>query len=170
VTAQRLTAPDFPDVLRANLRAVLVGTRGRSGSPHALHYYDGVGNHFWTLLYDSGLIGALLDPGEDERVLEYGLGLTDLVYRDGVADVLALHRKIRRYRPRVVAFVSKTAAASYARVAGERRPRGYGALSWTVAGRPAFVLPGSSGANNAMPLPLRAAMWGDLADFIDSER
>jgi TDG/mug DNA glycosylase family protein len=101
-------------------------------------------------------------------VLEYGLGLTDLVYRDGVADVHALHAKIRRYRPGVVAFVSKTAATSYASVTAQRRPRGYGALSWTVAGRPAFVLPGSSGANNAMPLPMRAAMWRDLDDFIAS--
>jgi TDG/mug DNA glycosylase family protein len=37
-----------------------------------------------------------------------------------------------------------------------------------VAGRPAFVLPGPSGANNGMPLPLRIALWSDLADFVDS--
>ncbi|HEY7010043.1 MAG TPA: mismatch-specific DNA-glycosylase, partial [Jatrophihabitantaceae bacterium] len=165
---QPVSAGDFPDVLRSGLRAVLVGTRGRSGSPHRLHYYDGAGNHFWTLLHASGLSGELLDPADDARVLEYGLGLTDLVYRDGVADVRALHAKIRRYRPGVVAFVSKTAASSYASVTAQRRPRGYGALSWTVAGRPAFVLPGSSGANNAMPLPMRAAMWRDLDDFIAS--
>ena len=67
-----------------------------------------------------------------------------------------------------MAFVSKTAATSYASVTRQRQPRGYGALSWTVVGRPAFVLPGSSGANNAMPLPLRAAMWRDLGDFIEA--
>jgi double-stranded uracil-DNA glycosylase len=158
----------LPDILRRGLRAVLIGTRGRSGSPHGLHYYDGPGNHFWTLLHESGLTPDRLEPAEDERVLQYGLGLTDLVYRDGVADLAGLHAKIRRCRPTVVAFVSKTAAASYASVAHQRQPRGYGALSWPVAGRPAFVLPGSSGANNAMPIALRAAMWRDLSDFIES--
>jgi TDG/mug DNA glycosylase family protein len=157
-----------PDILRRGLRAVLVGTRGRSGSPHGVHYYDGRGNHFWTLLHQSGLTPTLLDPSEDERVLQYGLGLTDLVYRDGVADLAGLQGKMRRYRPTAVAFVSKTAATSYASVAHERQPRGYGPLSWTVGGRPAFVLPGSSGANNAMPIALRAAMWRDLGDFIES--
>jgi double-stranded uracil-DNA glycosylase len=157
-----------PDIVRRGLRALLVGTRGRSGSPHGLHYYDGRGNHFWRLLHESGLTPTLLDPSEDERVLQYGLGLADLVYHDGVADLAGLQGTVRRYRPAVVAFVSKTAATSYASVARERQPRGYGPLSWTVAGRPAFVLPGSSGANNAMPIALRAAMWRDLGDFIES--
>ena len=45
--------------------------------------------------------------------------------------------------------------------------KGYGELSWTAAGRPAFVLPGPSGANNGMHLPLRIALWRDLADFLE---
>lgn len=69
-----------------------------------------------------------------------------------------------------MAFVSKTAAGSYARAAGRRRPQRYGEVSWSVAGRPAFVLPGPSGANNGMPLPLRIALWRDLADFLESLR
>jgi TDG/mug DNA glycosylase family protein len=81
--------------------------------------------------------------------------------------VPSFQRTLHRAAPRVVAFVSKTAASSYARAAGERLPRGYGELSWQVADRPAFVLPGPSGANNGMPLPLRIAMWRDLVDFLD---
>jgi TDG/mug DNA glycosylase family protein len=133
-----------------------------------MHYYDGPGNHFWTILHMSGLVPDRLEPDDDERLPDFGLGLTDLVYRDGVPDLDRLHRQLRRARPRVVAFVSKTAAASYASVTRQRQPRGYGPLSWRVAGRPAFVLPGSSGANNAMSLPLRAAMWRDLSDFIET--
>ncbi len=67
-----------------------------------------------------------------------------------------------------MAFVSKSAAMSYAREVGERLPREYGPLSWTVVGIPAFVLPGPSGANNAMSVPYRAALWRDLADFLES--
>ena len=158
----------LPAILRPGLRAVLVGTRGRSGSPHQEHYYDGRGNSFWTILHLSGLVPVPLEPADDARLPEFGLGLTDLVYADGAPDLAGLHRRLRRARPVVVAFVSKTAAASYASVTRQRQPRGYGALSWTVAGRPAFVLPGTSGANNAMPVQVRAAMWRDLADFIES--
>lgn len=161
-------AARLPHLLRGGLRAVLVGTRGRSGSPHGRHYYDGPGNHFWTLLQLSGLTPVRLDPEQDEQILEYGLGLTDLVYADAVPDLAGLRARVGRARPRAVAFVSKSAALSYASAAGERRPHGYGALSWTVAGSPAFVLPGSSGANNAMPLALRAALWRDLGDFVES--
>ncbi len=159
---------DLPPILRPGLRAVLVGTRGQSGSPHRLHYYDGPGNSFWALLFDSGLTPVRLEPAEDDRLPDFGLGLTDLVYRDGSAEVARLHGQLRHSVPRVVAFVSKSAAGAYASVTRQRRPRGYGPLSWPVAGRPAFVLPGPSGANNAMPLGLRAAMWRDLADFIEA--
>lgn len=158
----------LPDILAPGLRAVLVGTSGGGGGPHRQHYYDGRSNHFWTLLHRSGLTAELLDPSDDRRVLEYGLGLTDLRFRDGEPQLAALQRAIRRHRPLAVAFVSKAAATAYARAAGERLPRGYGPLSWDVAGRAAFVLPGSSGANNAMSVPMRAAMWRDLADFVET--
>ena len=72
----------------------------------------------------------------------------------------------RAAAPQVLAFVSKTAATWYARGAGMRPPRGYGELDWTVAGRPAFVLPGPSGANNAMAAS-RTALWADLVDFLE---
>lgn len=156
------------DVLQPGLRAVFVGTRGRNGSPHGQHYYDGAGNQFWNLLHLSGLTPVRLDPADDVTLPSYGYGLTDLVWRDVEADLAALHRALLRARPEVVAFVSKTAAVSYAREAGERLPRDYGALSWTVVGVPAFVLPGPSGANNAMSVPFRAALWRDLADFLES--
>ena len=92
--------------------------------------------------------------------------------RAGYEPEVLIHRRefdraVRAVGPTVVAFVSKTAATWYARGAGERLPQGYGELTWTVAGVPAFVLPGPSGANNGMPLALRLALWTDLADFLE---
>jgi TDG/mug DNA glycosylase family protein len=156
----------LPDILGRDLRVLLVGTTGRTSSPHQAHYYDGRGNHFWTLLHASGLVPAPLAPSDDVALPTYGLGLTDLVWQGDAWDVARLHRAVGRSRPRVVGFVSKTAASAYARATRNRLPREYGALSWTVAGSPAFVLPGPSGANNAMPVQLRAALWSDLVDFL----
>ena len=70
------------DLLAPGLRAVFVGTRGRNGSPHGRHYYDGAGNQFWNLLHLSGLTPVRIDPSDDVTLPSYGFGLTDLVWRD----------------------------------------------------------------------------------------
>jgi TDG/mug DNA glycosylase family protein len=167
----------LPDYLVPGLRVVIAGTRraGRALEPD--HFYAGPGNKFWVLLHESGLVPRLLDPDEDAQVVELGVGLTDLLSvvdeRAGEEPVTTwcldeFVAKIVEVQPSAVAFVSKTAATRYARAAGERAPKDYGAVSWTVGGRPAFVLPGPSGANNGMSLPLRIALWRDLADFLDT--
>jgi TDG/mug DNA glycosylase family protein len=161
-------------LLRPGLRVVITGTVGRGHKP--AQYYAGAGNRFWELLHESGLVGERLDPGQAGRLPDLGVGLTDLVLErvlvagrepETVVHRLPFDQAIRAVAPQVVAFVSKTAATWYARGAGERLPQAYGELGWTVAGVPAFVLPGPSGANNGMPLVLRLAMWADLADFCD---
>ncbi len=163
------------DILRPGLRVVIAGTIAAWHRAERRHYYDGAGNQFWTLLHASGLVPDPLGPHDDDRLPDFGIGLTDLVRtrpsepgEPPVFDVAAFHAKLVAAHPRAVAFVSKTASASYARAAGERSPRGFGPLEWDVAGRPAFVLPGPSGANNGMPLPLRTALWRDLLDFLDT--
>lgn len=161
------------DFLRPGLRVVVTGTIAAWHRAEREHYYAGAGNQFWVLLHESGLVPEPLEPADDHRVTDFGVGLTDLVRtrvsRPGeppVFDIDAFTAKIVRCRPAVVAWVSKTSASSYPRAAGQRLPRDFGPLPWDVAGRPAFVLPGPSGANNGMPLPLRIALWRDLADFL----
>jgi TDG/mug DNA glycosylase family protein len=162
------------DILGPDVRVVIAGTIAAWDRADREHYYDGPGNAFWLLLHESGLTARRLAPEEDHLLPTFGIGVTDLVRTEPSPpgepprfDVRTFHRVLRRAAPRAVAFVSKTAASSYARAAGERLPRGYGELSWSVAGRPAFVLPGPSGANNGMPLPLRISLWRDLVDFLD---
>jgi TDG/mug DNA glycosylase family protein len=157
------------DIVVPGLRVVVVGTIAARHRAERDHYYGGRGNAFWLLLHQSGLTPRQLAADEDEMLPQFGIGLTDLVWLpSGEPDLARLQTKLAAAAPDAVAFVSKTAAASYARVAGERPPRSYGELPWPVAGIPAFVLPGPSGANNGMPLPLRIAMWRDLADFLDA--
>jgi len=166
------TGPDR-SLLRPGLRVVIAGTVGRTRRPS--QYYAGVGNRFWELIHEGRLVGERLNHGQAERLPDLGVGLTDLVIERvqavGQEPDWVIHRRpfdqaIRYASPQVVAFVSKTAATWYARGAGLRLPRGYGELDWTVAGTPAFVLPGPSGANNGMPLALRISLWTDLADYL----
>jgi TDG/mug DNA glycosylase family protein len=163
------------DILGPGLRVVIAGTIAAWDRDALEHYYARPGNSFWLLLHESGFTPQPLAPEDDHLLPRYGIGLTDLIRTAESLpgepprfDVAGFVAKLTAAAPEAVAFVSKTAATSYARAAGERPPRGYGELSWTVAGRPAFVLPGPSGANNGMPLPLRIALWSDLDDFLGS--
>lgn len=161
------------DILGPGLRVVIAGTIAAWHRAEQEHYYAGAGNNFWLLLHEGGLTPVRLAPAEEHRLPEFGIGLTDLVRTERSEpgepprfDVAGFHRTVHGAATPAVAFVSKTAASSYARATAQRLPRGYGELPWTVDGIPGFVLPGPSGANNGMPLPLRIALWRDLGDFL----
>ena len=163
------------DIVEPGVRVIIAGTIAAWHRAEREHYYASPGNHFWTLLHASGLVPTLMRPEQDHLLPSHGVGLTDLVRTrramPGEAPVFDLHRfcsVIERGGPLAVAFVSKAAATAYARRARERAPREFGPQPWTVAGRSTFVLPGPSGANNGMPLPLRIALWSDLVDFLET--
>ena len=165
----------LPDLLRPGVRVVIAGTIAAWHRAERAHYYDGAGNSFWVLLHESGLVPEPLTPDQDDQVLDFGVGLTDLVRTRRSEpgepphfDRAGFERRIRRAAPLAVAFVSKTAANSYARSAGVRLVKDFGETPWPVGRVPAFVLPGPSGANNGMPLPLRIALWRDLVDFLET--
>lgn len=70
----------LPDYLGPDLRVVFVGTAVATASATRGHYYAGPGNRFWELLWEAGLTGErILSPADDESILQYGVGLTDLV-------------------------------------------------------------------------------------------
>ncbi len=144
-----------------------------------MHYFAGAGNIFWLLLDEIGLTPDRLNPADDYTLPRYGIGLTDLyatVTRHNGRIVRVEYEldefltKLRRVRPEVVAFVSKDAAINYARAARLSPPKDYGPTPWPVGDSAGFVLPGPSGANNAMPIPLRVAMWRELVDFLETAR
>src|SRR5688572_6862198 len=72
---------DVPDYLRAGLKLVLVGINPGRRSGATGHHYAFPGNHFWPLLYQSGLLPLPLTFAEDARVLEFDIGLTNLCDR-----------------------------------------------------------------------------------------
>jgi len=71
----------LPDHLAANLDILFIGINPGLMSAYKGHHYCGANNHFWPLLYDSGLIGEPLTYAEDRKCLDYGIGLTNIVAR-----------------------------------------------------------------------------------------
>lgn len=146
----------LPDYLAPDLRVVFCGTAAGKDSASFGHYYAGNGNLFWTYLYRAKITPEPLFPSTDHRVLEFGVGLTDLAKRIAASsdrglrphyDVDGFIAKIERYRPRWVAFHGKEAAKEVSRALGHGGAVVLGNQNWTVAEAQTFVLPSASGSN-----------------------
>jgi TDG/mug DNA glycosylase family protein len=132
MAAARDPAGPVADVIAPGLDALFVGINPGFASARAGHHFANPANPFWALLHESRLVDRRLAPAEERALLDYGLGITNLVARAtaGVADLTredlehgrqALVRKIRRHQPRAVVFVGLTAYAAFERRRRARR-------------------------------------------------
>ena len=146
----------LPDYLAPDLRVVICGTAAGTTSASIGHYYAGPGNLFWTYLYRAGITTEPLFPSTDSRVLEFGVGLTDLAKKVAAScdrglhahyDVGAFVLKIERFRPAWVAFHGKKAAREVSKALGHGGKVPLGEQPWMVGNARVFVLPSASGSN-----------------------
>ncbi len=83
------------------------------------HHFAGFSNRFWKLLFASGLVPEPLTYLDDDRLPEWGYGITNIVARatrgidelrpaEYVAGRVRLRAKVRRHRPAIVAFIGIT--------------------------------------------------------------
>src|SRR4051794_20810133 len=105
--------PLLRDRIRAGLRVLFVGINPGVRSSMTGHHFAGYSNRFWKLLYDARIVPEQITYEDDERLLEWGYGITNIVARPtpGI-DTLTreeylegagkLRRKVLRYRPAVV--------------------------------------------------------------------
>jgi len=143
----------LPDYLRRGMKLVLVGCNPGDRSVRVGHYYAGRSNAFWPLMYQSGVLPEELTYKDDKRIIEFGIGLTDLVKRSthSMEEIerhefaegrIVLAQKLEEFVPRVVAFNGKTVYEKYA-----QRACKLGLQKETLYGAKVFVLPSTSGLN-----------------------
>ncbi|XP_042209145.1 uncharacterized protein LOC121857233 isoform X7 [Homarus americanus] len=108
----------LPDHLGPNLDIVIIGINPGLFAAYKGHHYAGPGNHFWKCLYLSGLIPEPLTSEDDFRLLEHGIGFTNIVARTtrGSADLTRkeikeggqiLLSKLQQFQPRIAVFNGK---------------------------------------------------------------
>ena len=120
------------------------------------HHFAGFSNRFWLLLFESGLVPERLTFEHDDRLPEFGFGITNIVPRptpgidtltpaEYVGGRLRLRRKILKYKPRIVAMVGVTVfrAMFPARKDAVR----LGLQAERIGETAVFVLPNPSGRN-----------------------
>jgi TDG/mug DNA glycosylase family protein len=109
----------LPDYLAPKLDVIFVGLNPGIYSDQVGHYFARKQNMFWTALNESGIAPQPLGPRDDVRIVEFGLGLTDLVKRatNSAREVTkmefqrggeTLRASIAPLEPRVVCFVGLT--------------------------------------------------------------
>ena len=127
------------------------------------------GNRFWPALHAAGFTPHRLWPWEKDRLLAAGYGLTNLVRRatasadeldpaELVAGRRRLAAKVRRYRPRIVAFLGmgayRHAFGAPKAALGEQAERFEEARVW--------VLPSPSGLNANYQMGALVALLQEL--------
>jgi TDG/mug DNA glycosylase family protein len=156
-----MVVPVLKDRVRPPVRVLFVGINPGLRSAAIGHHFAGYSNRFWKLLHESGLVSEPLRAEDDARLPEWGLGLTNLIPRatagidslrpqDYRAGERALRRKVRRWKPEVVALVGVTLyRALFSRRArqGPSRQISCGLQPETFEGARVFVLPNPSGRN-----------------------
>lgn len=110
------------DILAPGLAVVFCGMAAGPKSARERTPYVGPNNKFWPTLKQIGLVPADFTPRDFRDLPAYGIGLTDVAKTQWGADskirvtgndVARLRASLREARPRLIAFVGKTAASHF---------------------------------------------------------
>ena len=171
--------PPLCDRIKPGVRILFVGINPGIRSSETGHHFAGYSNRFWRLLFDSGLVNEPITYEDDDRLPDFGYGITNIVprptpgidtirpveYIDGRA---RLRRKILRYRPEVVAVVGVTVFR--AMFPDRKGPVALGLQPETIGRSVVFVLPNPSGRNANFSYAEMLAAFRALRRFTASSR
>ena len=138
------------------MRVLFVGINPGVRSSLTGHHFAGFSNRFWKLLYESRLVPEPIGFEDDDRLPEWGYGITNIVPRptpgidtlrpeEYVSGRARLRRKVLRYRPAIVATVGLTV---FRALYPERKGAvALGLQPERIGDSAIFVLPNPSGRN-----------------------
>jgi TDG/mug DNA glycosylase family protein len=180
------------DRIKPGVRVLFVGINPGVRSALTGHHFAGFSNRFWKLLFESGLAPEPITFEQDDRLPEFGFGITNLIPRPspGINDLApseylegwkGLDRKIRRYRPKVVALVGVTLYRALepllagevdrkTRAATRSRPIALGPQPAVIHGAQVFVLPNPSGRNANFTYAEMLAAFTALRTMLNARR
>ncbi|RPJ37026.1 MAG: G/U mismatch-specific DNA glycosylase, partial [Chloroflexi bacterium] len=143
-----------PDVIAPNLDILFCGINPGLYTAAIGHHFGRPGNRFWPTLYAAGITPRLLDPSEEQELLCFGCGITNVVARataaaselkraELVEGGRILEEKIRACTPRCLAVLGITAyRGAFNRHDAQNGPQPEG-----IGQTRLWVLPNPSGLN-----------------------
>ena len=169
-----LRLPPLRDRIKPGVRVLFVGINPGVRSALTGHHFAGFSNRFWKLLFDSRLVPERIGYQDDDRLPDWGFGITNIVARptpgidtlepwEYVEGRVRLRRKVMRYRPAVVALVGITVFR--AMFPGYRGAVSLGPQPEPIGTSTVFVLPNPSGRNANYSYQQMVASYRALARF-----
>jgi TDG/mug DNA glycosylase family protein len=157
------------DVIAPGLRVLFCGINPGLYSGATGHHFARPGNRFWPVLHAAGFSPRVLKPWEERELLDWGVGITNLVARataaeaelsrdEFVAGAKRLERKVKRYKPEWVAVVG---IGAYRRAFG-RTKAVIGPQVERLGAAGLWLLPQPSGLNANHQLPELTAAFREL--------
>jgi TDG/mug DNA glycosylase family protein len=164
-----------PDLIAPNLRVLFCGINPSVYSAVVRHHFARPGNRFWPTLHKAGFTPRLLRPDEEQELLIYGYGITNIVERATVAaaeltsDELAsggqrLRTKVKHYQPRVLAILGISAY----RLAFNQPRAVLGQQPDTIGSIQLYILPNPSGLNAHFTPADLARVYGEFRQSIEA--
>lgn len=158
-----------PDVIAPGLKVLFVGINPGLYSGAVGHHFARPGNRFWPVLQKAGFTPKLLSPTEEQELLKYGYGITNIVNRTTAtatdlaqkelnAEGKRLIAKIKRNHPRIVAILGIQAF----RIAFGKPKAGFGMQEERIGSSRIWVLPNPSGLNASYQLPALSKLYRKL--------
>jgi double-stranded uracil-DNA glycosylase len=152
------------DRIEPGVKVLFVGINPGVRSALTGHHFAGYSNRFWRLLYDSRLVPIPITYLDDDRLPEWGYGITNLIARPtpGINDLKppeyvdgwrTLDKKIARFKPAFVALVGVTLYRAILPLLGDGAARPQppaltvGAQPQRIHDARVFVVPNPSGRN-----------------------
>lgn len=143
-----------PDLIARGLTVLFCGINPGLYSAATGHHFARPGNRFWPALFTGGFTPRLLSPAEEQELLVYGLGITNIAQRataaaselsaaELVRGARALELKVKRSRP---AYLAVLGVQAY-RTAFAEPSAGLGLQPRTIGRTRIWLLPSPSGLN-----------------------
>ena len=84
------------DRIRPGVRVLFVGINPGVRSALTGHHFAGYSNRFWKLLFESGLVPEPITFEQDDRLPDFGFGITNLIARPSPASTTSARRSMSR--------------------------------------------------------------------------
>jgi double-stranded uracil-DNA glycosylase len=159
----------LPDVIGPGLRVLFCGINPGMYTAAVGHHFARPGNRFWKALHAGGFTPRVLDPSEEQLLIGFGCGITNVADRPSTAaDELSraelieggrrLAEKVAHFHPRWLAVLGLGAY----RTAFAHPKATLGPQAEAVGGARVWVLPNPSGLNASYKPEDFARLFGEL--------
>ena len=163
-----------PDLIAPNLKVLFCGINPGLYSGATGHHFARPGNRFWPALHAGGFTPRIIGPFEERELLQYACGITNVVARttataaelspdELITGGKILVRKVKRYRPKVLAVLGVTAY----RFAFQNPKAVLGLQPDRIGDTRVWILPNPSGLNAHYTPVALARLFRALHDAID---